>query len=264
MPLWPPTSQPQAGSPPCASSRSPASGRRSGRKIGGLGRLGHIPALRRAAALAACLCLFALPLPPAAADAETGTRLSRLQALALMQTLQVELLSNASATLTLERWCARRRLATPPVVVADRVPDAPLAATPEIRRLLRVRPEEEVRHRRVQLRCGARPLSVADNWYVPGRLTPAMNRALEQTDTPFGKVVRPLGFRRQVLAAALLWQPLPQGWEEARPNAADEIELGEVPLHLFTHRALLEDADGRPFSLVQETYLRNLLELPPR
>jgi hypothetical protein len=44
----------------------------------------------------------------------------------------------------------------------------------------------------VQLWCGDRLLSEADNWYVPSRLTPAMNTALETTDTPFGKAVQEL------------------------------------------------------------------------
>ena len=32
----------------------------------------------------------------------------------------------------------------------------------------------EVKHRRVELRCGAYLFSEADNWYVPERLTPEM------------------------------------------------------------------------------------------
>ena len=45
---------------------------------------------------------------------------ARLEALALLQTLNAELLSHDSATLTLDRWCAAHRLASPARIVADR------------------------------------------------------------------------------------------------------------------------------------------------
>jgi len=44
-----------------------------------------------------------------------------------------------------------------------------------------------VKYRRVQPSCGDHILSEADNWYVPRRLTPEMNRLLETTDVPFGR-----------------------------------------------------------------------------
>jgi hypothetical protein len=65
----------------------------------------------------------------------------------------------------------------------------------------------------MQLFCGDKLLSEADNWYVPGRLTPEMNRLLDQTDTPFGRAVKDLDFQRQTLKATALWRPLPEGWE---------------------------------------------------
>ena len=48
---------------------------------------------------------------------------TRLEALALLQTLNADLLSNDSATLTLDRWCESHRMATPPKIVAERVHD---------------------------------------------------------------------------------------------------------------------------------------------
>src|SRR5262249_23135272 len=62
------------------------------------------------------------------------------------------------------------------------------------------------------LRCGELVLSEADNWYVPARLTPEMNRLLETTDTPFGVAVQSLHFQRHTLSAELLWQPFPADW----------------------------------------------------
>ena len=56
---------------------------------------------------------------------------TRLEALALLQTLNAELLSNDSATLTLDRWCATHKLATPARIVAERVGRQPTPA-PEL------------------------------------------------------------------------------------------------------------------------------------
>jgi len=50
--------------------------------------------------------------------------LALVELLALLQTLNADLLSHDSATLTLERWCADHRLADPPRIVARRVRDA--------------------------------------------------------------------------------------------------------------------------------------------
>jgi hypothetical protein len=97
---------------------------------------------------------------------------TRLEALALLQTLNAELLSGDSATLTLDRWCASHALAAPARVIAERVSGSDAAATPEQRQLLGVGPAEPVRFRRVRLKCGAHVLSEAENWYVPSRLTP--------------------------------------------------------------------------------------------
>lgn len=141
--------------------------------------------------------------------------LTRVEALALIQGLNADLLASRSATLTLEAWCRTHRLADPPTVVAhlDRTVDKP--ATAEQRRRLEVADDEPVRFRRVRLYCGDKLLSEADNWYVPGRLTVGMNQILDSTDTPFGKAVLELGPTRQTFAAKMLWSPLPDGWERA-------------------------------------------------
>ena len=49
----------------------------------------------------------------AAAPNWSDTPLARTQALALLQTLNADLLSHDSATLTLERWCGAHRMASP-------------------------------------------------------------------------------------------------------------------------------------------------------
>src|SRR5512138_73617 len=75
---------------------------------------------------------------------------ARLAALALLETLNAELLSHDSATLTLDRWCDVHRLASPAKVVAVRDKAEVKAASAEQRRVLGVTESEPVRYRRVQ------------------------------------------------------------------------------------------------------------------
>src|SRR5208337_1930037 len=95
------------------------------------------------------------------------TFIARVEALALLQTLNADLLSHDSATVTLERWCGIHRLASRPRIVAERVRGVDKLISPEQRRELGVALTEPVRYRRVRLLCGGVALSEADNWYVP-------------------------------------------------------------------------------------------------
>jgi chorismate-pyruvate lyase len=187
---------------------------------------------------------------------------TRLEALALLQSLNADLLSHDSATLTLDRWCGTHRLAEPAKIVAERVRDVEKAATAEQRELLGVSATEPLRYRRVRLKCGTRVLSEADNWYVPARLTPEMNQALDSSDISFGRAVQALQFRRRTLSAELLWSPLPQGWEMNAPARTKEGKALEVPSHVIQHKAVLTLPDGKPFSEVVETYTSEVLGFP--
>ncbi len=187
----------------------------------------------------------------------------RLEALALIESLNADLLAHDSATLTLERWCADHRLADPALIVAERVRDVDKVATAEVRAALDVKPDELLGYRRVRLKCGDRVLSEADNWYVPARLTPEMNHVLETTDAPFGKAVAALHVRRHTLSADLLWRPLPKGWEMDAAAAQDDKSALTVPAHVIEHRAVLSTPDGEPFSEVVETFTGEVLAFPP-
>lgn len=187
---------------------------------------------------------------------------ARVEALAVLQTLNADLLSHDSATLTLEHWCDVHKLASPPRIAAVRVLEVDKLPTAEQRRELGVTPTEPIRYRRVKLMCGTLVLSEADNWYVPGRLTPEMNKLLDTTDTPFGAVVRALHFQRHTLSSTLLWQPLPVGWEMKPPGVPELSADGAVPSHLLEHRAVLSLPDGTPFSEVIETYTDKVLAFP--
>jgi chorismate-pyruvate lyase len=206
--------------------------------------------------------IVALMLSPAAfADEWPETFLARVEATALMETLNSELLSNPSATLTLERWCGAHRLASEPKVSAHLLRGEGKQITPEDRQRLEIANDDDVRYRRVQLFCGDKLLSEADNWYVPSRLTPEMNRLLDQTDTPFGRAVKDLAFQRQTLKSTTLWRPLPDGWEleAAQPNGTGSLP---IPDHLLEHRAILFTKERVPFSIVVETYTRHMFDFP--
>jgi chorismate-pyruvate lyase len=218
-----------------------------------------------AAMIALLLCATAAVADEAtagAAHAWPDSFVARVEALALLQTLNADLLSHDSATATLERWCDVHRLASPARIVAQRVPGAEQPPSDEQRRELAATADEPVRYRHVKLMCGTVLLSEADNWYLPGRLTPEMNRQLDNTDTPFGRVVQALHFQRHTLSAQLLWWPLPQGWEmnpEAAARGAGELRM---PATVLQHRALLRLPDGTPFSEVVESYSGNVLAFP--
>jgi chorismate-pyruvate lyase len=184
------------------------------------------------------------PDTPAARDAAT----------ARIDQLKQQLMSQPSATLVLARWCAAYHLAPAPQIIARRIlgPAKPL---PEAVRLnLALKPGEATGYRRVQLLCGGRILSDAENWYLPDRLTPSMNQTLDHTDTPFGLAVRSLHFKRRTLSSETLWVPAPPATPGDRMT---------VPEHLLRNEGLLTVAGGLPISQVIENYTAAILGAPP-
>ncbi|MCW1383862.1 hypothetical protein OLX02_13640 [Novosphingobium sp. KCTC 2891] len=151
---------------------------------------------------------------------------------------QQALRARDSATAALSDWCRVQGIAASPEIraIVDRA--AVEAPDAETRALLGIGADEPVGFRHVRLACGGTVLSEAKNWYVPARLTPEMNRALETGDVPFGKVVAPLGFRRERLSEHA------GGW----PGCPADTVL--------SHRGLLRLTDGRAISLVIECYTK--------
>lgn len=181
----------------------------------------------------------------------------RLEMQAVLQTLRAELLGHDSSTAVLQAWCEAHG---PPglKITALHDPKAERPPTDAARTALDLKPGQAVRYRRVSLACGKTVLSQADNWYLPDRLTSDMNHALDTSDAPFGRVVRPLGFRRRFLSAELLFHPLPDGWEKRSP---DPGPAPEAPAKVLTDTAVLTTPDGRPFSFVAETYTAAVLQM---
>ncbi|MDZ4374247.1 MAG: hypothetical protein U1C74_22875 [Phenylobacterium sp.] len=202
--------------------------------------------------VAALMVTAAAAEPGPGASAPDQHYVQRLRLLAQLQSLNADLLSQDSATAVLQALCDRRSAAAPRIR-ARRVaaPDDPAAAT-AARRRLGADPGDPIRLRRVELTCGETVLSRADNWYLPGRLTPQMNTALETSERPFGVVVAPLAFQRRTLSARLLFRPLPTGWETRGDLAFATPAV--PPRDVLQHHAMLLTSEGRPFSLLVETY----------
>jgi hypothetical protein len=157
---------------------------------------------------------------------------------ARLATFEAQIEANPSATAVLQTWCdAHARPGTR--IVARQVQPAPVPPPADARQALALKPGEAVRYRRVQLMCGGLVLSNADNWYLPGKLTDAMNDTLEHTETPFGRAVAALHFSRRNLETVYL-----------PPGSSDVLR----------HSAVLLTGKGQPFSFVVETYTGQILE----
>jgi hypothetical protein len=183
--------------------------------------------LRHIAELA-FICLGACAAQPGVAPTESARP--------LLDDLADTLAAQESATAALTEWCAARRIAAPPVITARQVKAEIAAPSPAMRSLLAAGPDEPIRYRHVELRCGATVLSVAENWYVPARLTPGMNAALDNSDAPFGRVAAPLHFTRQRL--------------ESQRGQSENCPAGTI----LSNQALLKLPDDRPISAVTECY----------
>ncbi len=150
---------------------------------------------------------------------------------------EAKLASNDSATVALQQWCAARNIAQPAVIYAgNKFATALNEPSKALQRRLAVGKQERIVMRQVRLSCDKVVLSFAWNWYVPARLTPEMNAALAETDTPFGKVAAPLMFRREALKTIA--------------GRAKNCPHGTIS----THSALLRLPDGKPLALVLECY----------
>lgn len=197
---------------------------------------------RRQTILWACL-LVAAP-ARGATDLALPDDLARWRTAALIERIDADLLASTSATLTLEAWCATHGMAKPARILVEREAGAEKPADAGQRSRLAVAADTPLRYRKVRLRCGDHILSEAENWYVPGRLTPAMNAALDGSDEPFGKVIRPLMPRRQTLGLIRHWSPLAPERRASAPCDAD----------VFSHDAMVIGGDGQPLALVSEHY----------
>lgn len=191
------------------------------------------------------------------------TLLARVEALALIETLNARLLAALTATEVLENWCADHKLASEPKIHARRIAGSEKPVSPEQRQRLQIGPEEEVTYRHVELTCGGHILAEADNWYVPGRVGADINHVLMTTDAPFGRAVQALKPFRRNFSVEILWKPLPDGWEMGPPPPDRPEAALAVPWQLFQHRAVIYNDKNEPFSEVREIFTREVLAFGP-
>lgn len=156
-----------------------------------------------------------------------------LMAPAPIDAFEATLNAQDSATAALTQWCGQRALAPVPRITAALVKGEDGLAAPDLPDTLGT---EDPGYRHVRLSCGTQILSEAHNWYNPALLTPEMNTLLATTDTPFGKAVAALNFRREKLGTRR--GPLP----------------GCPATTILANRASLRLPDGRMLALVLECY----------
>lgn len=188
--------------------------------------------------------------------------LAQLEAYAVLQTLNANLLGSKSATRVLQAWCEDHQMADKPVINAIRDTSLNKEASPEVRNMLQATAGDLIAYRRVKLYCGIHVLSEADNWYLPERLTPEMNNLLTNTDTPFGAAVRGLNFYRKTEKVDLLWQPLPKNWEQKKRILSGRKSALFIPDQVLQHQAILFSDKNIPFSFVVETYTNEIFSFP--
>lgn len=205
------------------------------------------------------------PVPPQ--PDPSGRLVTHLRLYAAHELFNSTVLASPSATATLTTWCSDHKLAEPAQIVAQPVPDASNPVNAEQRALLEVDAQEPIEYRNVRLRCGDQVLSVAENWYVPSRLTEQMRRELKETTKPFGQVIAPLNPSRSTLSAISVWAVLPHQWELKSSAELREYALGnsqeidyQADRTILVHNAVVRrGADRLPVSLVKENYKQALL-----
>ena len=164
----------------------------------------------------------------------------------LLDSFEAALAAQDSATAVLTEWCAARGIADPAKIIAQPVEGDDALPAPDLAQTLGVSDEAPLGYRHVRLSCGGKTLSEAHNWYVPARLTAAMNETLATTHTPFGTVAAPLGFRRERLGSV-------------------RARLAGCPADtVLAQRALLRLPSGEVLALLTECYTSAILAAPAK
>ena len=158
---------------------------------------------------------------------------------ALVWALNTRLIAGATATDTLLAWCDEHGLSEGPITVEISQSFAPAVVPDEVLPALELDPSDTIHYRQVRLMRGSLPLAAAENWFVPQRLTAAMNEALIETNVPFGRVIAPLQPARRLLAV------------HPQPHA-------EIILH---HSAVILSKPGTALAFVKESYFSDLVAL---
>lgn len=182
------------------------------------------------------------------------TEADRARARAQMARICRHIATAPSATLTLEQWMSIEHMRADATVRSLPVAGAGEPASAEQRALLGVDDASEVDFRHVMLTCGDTVLSEARNWYLPGRLTADMRAQLAHGTSSYGRVILPLGPRRESIATDWRWEAqLAEGQTVPMSLNADDVA--------FVHMARVFDGEGQVLALVEERYRYALLAL---
>ena len=156
---------------------------------------------------------------------------------ALVWALNTRLIAGATATATLLAWCDEHGLSSGPITVEIEQHFAPAVVPDAVLPALELDPGEAIHYRQVRLMRGSLPLAAAENWFVPQRLTAAMNEALIRTNVPFGRVIAPLQPARRLLAV--------------HPQPHAEI--------ILVQSAVILSKAGTALAFVKESYFSDLV-----
>jgi hypothetical protein len=137
----------------------------------------------------------------------------------------------------LRAWCRLHDIGAGEVVAEHRPMPIPPRPDTVLHTQLAPAPRETLRHRRMRLRRGDLPLACCDVWWLPGRMSLAMQAAFAADALPDGPMLQALALRRSLVA-------------ETQPDEGT---------CLVERRGLVLVADGMPVAAFREVYR---LELP--
>jgi hypothetical protein len=177
---------------------------------------------------------------------------------ALIQDLSTRLLAGATATETLLAWCVEHGLSHGPITAEVRQRFSPSVVPDTVLSALEPAPGTTIHYRQVQLMRGTLHLATAENWFVPQRLTAAMNDRLQTQDVPFGIVITPLNPFRRTLAVRSA--PFTSG-SPVTPARLDGSPQDPPPEIVLEHTAVILSSSGAALAFVREWFRADLVSL---
>jgi hypothetical protein len=167
----------------------------------------------------------------------------------LMLALSERILRSDSATEVLEWWCGARAIGDGRIVAVCASHAVPETCDDES--LEALSPQDvrgRIKFRSARLATAGIVIAEALNWYLPDRLTLEMSEALDTTDVPFERAVKPVKPKRRTFLVRRC-TPEQMGGAKA-PIGPDAIA--------FEHRAVLYGEGDTPLAVVHERF-RNVL-----
>lgn len=161
-----------------------------------------------------------------------------------------------TATAALEAWCRRHHPCGADALAVTLLSDQPMPPGGYCGPL-RLQAGETLHCRRVWLRWGDRVVSEAENWYVPQRLPPAMQRVLAEGIRPYGAVVAELRPRRAT-TIMLSDEQIARGAGIVLTQLA-QAQVFSPPHAFVLHVNAVMTASGVALAELREHYRRELL-----